>query len=85
VYVAATARAVSSCGTFMAVTALVLTLQPSGGYVISALILATTVPTVVLAPLAGRLADRADSRMLLIVTGARRRRPACSWPSPDTW
>jgi MFS family permease len=70
VHIAAAARAVSSCGGFMAVTALVLTLQPRGGYVISALILATTVPTVVLAPLAGRLADRTDSRTLLVVTGA---------------
>jgi MFS family permease len=70
VYVAATARAVVACGTFMAVTALVLTLQPVGGYAVAALILASTVPVVVLAPLAGRLADRVDSRTVLVIAGA---------------
>jgi MFS family permease len=69
-YVAAVARGISSCGTFAAVTALVLTLQPVGGYAVSALILASTVPVVVLAPLAGRLADQMDSRVLLVAVGS---------------
>jgi MFS family permease len=70
VYLAAVARAISACGTFMAVTALVLTLQRVSGYAVSALILASTVPVVLLAPLAGRLADRVDSRTLLVSVGA---------------
>jgi MFS family permease len=70
VYLAAAARGVAACGTFGAVTALVLTLQPVSGYAVSALILASTVPVVVLAPVAGRLADRVDSRALLIAVGA---------------
>jgi MFS family permease len=70
VYVAASARAVAACGSFMAITALVLTLQPVSGYAVSALILASTVPVVLLAPLAGRVADRVDSRIVLVTVGA---------------
>ncbi|QSB14368.1 MFS transporter [Natronosporangium hydrolyticum] len=70
VYIAAAARAIAGCGNFTAVTALVLTLQPVSGYAVSALILASTVPVVVLAPVAGRLADRVDSRRLLVAVGA---------------
>ncbi|MEV4758162.1 MFS transporter [Micromonospora sp. NPDC049559] len=71
VYLAATARGVSGCGDFLAATALALALQSAGagGLAISGLLLAATLPLVALAPLAGRLADRVDSRKLLVGTG----------------
>jgi MFS family permease len=71
VYVVAGARGVSVCGDFLAATALVLVLQAHGasGLAVSGLLLAEILPLVVLAPLTGRLADRADSRTLLVVSG----------------
>ncbi|MFI6129584.1 MFS transporter [Micromonospora sp. NPDC051141] len=71
VWLAATARGVSSCGDFLAATALTLALQSAGagGLAVSGLLLAATLPLVALAPLTGRLADRVDSRTLLIVAG----------------
>jgi MFS family permease len=71
VWLAAGARAVSLAGDFLAATALVLAFQQRGdsGYGVAALLLASTVPIVVLGPLAGRLADRVDSRKLLTVVG----------------
>ncbi len=73
VYVAALSRAVSYAGDFVAATALVLTLQARGGssgYAVAAILLAAAMPSVLLAPLTGRLADRVDSRTLLAVTAA---------------
>jgi MFS family permease len=71
VYVAAGARGISSCGDFLAATALALALQGAGagGLAVSGLLLAATLPLVVLAPLTGRLADRMDSRRLLVAAG----------------
>jgi MFS family permease len=71
VYVAAGARGVSVCGDFLAATSLALTLQSAGagGLAVSGLLLASTLPLVAFAPLAGRLADRVDSRALLIAAG----------------
>jgi MFS family permease len=71
VYLSAAGRAISTCGDFLAATALVLALQSrgAGGYAVAALLLAAAVPPVVLAPVTGRLADRVDSRVLLVVTG----------------
>jgi MFS family permease len=71
VYLSVTARAVSTCGDFLAATALVLALQArgAGGYAVAALLLAAAVPPVVLAPVTGRLADRVDSRVLLVGAG----------------
>jgi MFS family permease len=65
------ARAVSLAGDFLAATALVLAFQQRGdsGYGVAAILLASTVPIVVLGPLGGRLADRFDSRRLLAVVG----------------
>lgn len=72
VYLAAAARAVSLAGDFLAATALVLAFQQRGdaGYGVAALLLASTVPIVVLGRLGGRLADRFDSRRLLAVVAA---------------
>ncbi|HET8657408.1 MAG TPA: MFS transporter [Micromonosporaceae bacterium] len=71
VYLSSAARAVSTGGDFLAATALVLALQSrgAGGVAVAAVLLASTVPMTVLAPLAGRLADRVDSRVLLVGTG----------------
>ncbi len=65
------ARAVSTCGDFLAATALALTLQSrgAGGHAVAALLLAAAVPPVLLARWTGRLADRVDSRLLLVATG----------------
>ena len=71
VWVVACARAVSMGGDFLAATALVLAMQQrgDGGFGVAALLLASTVPMVLLAPVGGRLADRFDSRRLLTVVG----------------
>ena len=71
VWLAATARGTTICGDFLAATALALALQGSGagGLAVSGLLLAATLPLVVLAPLTGRLADRVDSRTLLVTVG----------------
>ncbi|WP_328651369.1 MFS transporter [Micromonospora sp. NBC_00330] len=71
VWLAAAARGTTICGDFLAATALALALQGAGasGLAVSGLLLAATLPRVVLAPLAGRLADRIDSRTLLVTIG----------------
>ncbi len=71
VWVAACARGVSLGGDFLAATALVLALQQRGdnGFGVAALLLASTVPMVVLAPVGGRIADRFDSRRVLTLVG----------------
>lgn len=71
VYVATGARGVSVCGDFLAATALALALQSAGagGVAVAGLMIAAALPLVVLAPVAGRLADRVDSRTLLIAVG----------------
>jgi MFS family permease len=71
VYLAAGARGVSVCGDFLAATALALALQQAGagGLAVSGLLLAAALPLAVLAPVTGRIADRVDSRTLLIAAG----------------
>jgi MFS family permease len=68
VYLSSIARAVSTCGDFLAAIALVITLQTrgAGGFAVAALLIAAAAPPTVLAPLTGRLADRVDSRRLLL-------------------
>jgi MFS family permease len=71
VWVATGARAISMSGDFLAATALVLALEQRGdkGFGVAAVLLASTVPMMLLAPLGGRVADRFDSRRLLTVIG----------------
>ena len=71
VYLAASARGVSQLGDFLAATSLVLALQQrgAGAYAVAAVLAAAALPTVVLAPLAGRVVDRFDSRVILTVVG----------------
>jgi MFS family permease len=68
VYLSTVARAVSNCGDMLAATALVIALQigGAGGIAVAALLVAVAAPPTVLAPLTGRLADRVDSRVLLV-------------------
>jgi MFS family permease len=72
VYLATGARAVSTAGDLLAGVALALAFEErgAGGYSISALLLATTVPMIVLGRYGGRLADRVDSRLLLVAVGS---------------
>ena len=72
VHLVAGSRAVSVCGDFLAATTLALVLQQEGhgGLAVSGLLIAAGLPLAVLAPLTGRLADRADSRTLLVGTAA---------------
>ncbi|MER5456774.1 MFS transporter [Micromonospora sp. NPDC002389] len=64
-------RGIATCGQFLTATTLTLTLQSSGagGRAVAGVLLAGTLPLVVLAPLTGRLADRVDSRNLLVGAG----------------
>jgi MFS family permease len=66
---AASARGVSFAGDMLSATALLLVLQGrgAGGFAVAALLLAASAPLVLLAPLTGRLVDRADSRVLITV------------------
>ena len=67
----AVGRAVSTLGDEVALVALLVHLFVSGAGTagVSALLIAAALPTVVLAPWAGRLVDRTDSRRLLVTTG----------------
>jgi MFS family permease len=71
VYLAASARGVSQLGDFLAATSLVLALQArgAGSYAVAAVLAAAALPPVVLAPLAGRVVDRFDSRVVLTTVG----------------
>src|ERR1700759_1247302 len=71
VYLVAVLRAVSVCGDFLAATTLALLLQQRGhgGGAVSGLLIAATLPVAVVGSFAGRLVDRADSRLLLILCG----------------
>lgn len=74
VHLDAGARLLAQTGMFGAVTALMLLMQSSGagGLAAAALTIATMLPMVVLAPVTGRLADRVDSRLLLVAAGGIR-------------
>ncbi|GLW32153.1 MFS transporter [Actinoplanes regularis] len=71
VYLVAGGRAISVCGDFLAATTLALVLQQTGhgGLAVSGLMLAAALPLALLTPFTGRLADRADSRTLLVSVG----------------
>lgn len=69
--IAVLARAVSLLGDELALVALLLRTQGQGGgaWPVVALLLAGSLPLMLLAPLVGRLVDRFDSRRLLLVSG----------------
>ncbi|NUO61837.1 MAG: MFS transporter [Hamadaea sp.] len=71
VWIAAASNAVTNLGSFLVLTTLMLTLQEEGqgGPAVAAVIIAESLPIVLLAAITGRLADRVDSRLLLLVAG----------------
>ncbi|GHJ50571.1 hypothetical protein Cs7R123_79130 [Catellatospora sp. TT07R-123] len=71
VVIASVAQLMAALGTFLVMTTLVLALQERGGsgLQVALLVVAETLPVVVLARWVGRLVDRVDSRLLLIVSG----------------
>lgn len=71
VYISAACRAIDNGGDMLAAVALALILQQRGfgGIAIAALMLAAAVPPILMAPIAGRIADRLDSRLILTVIG----------------
>src|SRR2546430_1699816 len=71
VYLATGARAISSAGDYLAATALVIALQDrgAGGAAVAAVIIAAAAPPVFLSRWTGRLADRVDSRRVLVTAG----------------
>ena len=71
VYLVAGSRGVSVCGDFLAATTLALVLQQTGhgGLAVSGLLVAASLPLALLAPIAGRIADHADSRTVLVLAG----------------
>lgn len=74
VWILAAAQILSGLGAAVVVTLLILNAQDTGGsgagIAVAAVVIAAAVPTVLLAPITGRLADRFDSRLLLIIAGA---------------
>lgn len=72
VHLSAIARGVSVGGDMLTATALALSLQGRGesGMAVAGVLLAATVPLMLLAPVAGRLADRVDSRTLIVSAGS---------------
>jgi MFS family permease len=72
VYLSAGVRGAAVAGDLLAATALALALQSagSGGLAVSALLVAAVLPQVVLVPVTGRMADRVDSRALLVTVGS---------------
>jgi len=71
VYISSGIQFFGATGAFLVMTALVLGLQERGasGLQVAALIIAETLPMVVLGKLMGRLVDRYDSRWLLVIAG----------------
>jgi MFS family permease len=71
VYIASAVQLFGSTGAFLVMVTLVLGLQErgAGGMQVAALIIAETLPMVVLGKVMGRLVDRYDSRRLLVVAG----------------
>ncbi|MDH6132944.1 MFS family permease [Kitasatospora sp. MAA4] len=72
VYLLAGMRGLSFAGDIIAATAIALQLQANGAssYSVMALLLAATVPPVLLSPVTGKAADRFDSRTLMVTVGS---------------
>lgn len=69
VYLTAAARGISVCGDLLAATSLAVVLQQHGahGYAVAALLLSASLPPVLLVRLSGWVADRFDSRRIIVV------------------
>jgi len=89
VYVLGGLRGLSFAGDVMAETAILLFLVKHGAaaYAVMALLLAAAVPPALLAPVAGAVADRLDSRLVITVVAALQALCCFAmvlWPSPVT-
>ena len=71
VYISSSVQLFGATGAFLVMVTLVLGLQERGasGMQVAALIIAESLPMVVLGKVMGRLADRYDSRWLLVIAG----------------
>lgn len=71
IWIIGLSQVVSGSGAFLALTTLILALQDSGatGLAVAGVTVAASLPVVALAPITGRLADRFDSRMLMVAAG----------------
>ncbi|MCP2325848.1 MFS family permease [Hamadaea flava] len=71
VWIIAVSQIISGSGAYLALTTLILTLQDTGatGLAVAGVTVAASLPVVALAPVTGRLADRFDSRLLMVVAG----------------
>jgi MFS family permease len=71
VWIIGISQIVSGSGAYLALTTLILALQDSGatGLAVAGVTVAASLPVVALAPITGRLADRFDSRLLMVVAG----------------
>ena len=71
VWIIGLSQVISGSGAFLALTTLILALQDSGatGLAVAGVTVAASLPVVALAPVTGRLADRFDSRTLMVVAG----------------
>jgi MFS family permease len=72
VYVASFAQLFGALGTFLVMVTLLLAMQQRGasGIEVSVLVICEALPMVVLGSLIGRVVDRLDSRLLLVLAGA---------------
>ncbi|MBB5870763.1 MFS family permease [Allocatelliglobosispora scoriae] len=71
VWISSGAQLISGTGSFLVMTTLLLAFQDGGegGFAVAGLAIAAALPMVVLAPITGRMADRIDSRLLIVVAG----------------
>lgn len=71
IWISSGAQLISGTGSFLVMTTLLLAFQDGGqgGFAVAGLAIAAALPMVVLAPITGRMADRLDSRLLLVGTG----------------
>ncbi|WP_330301298.1 MFS transporter [Streptomyces sp. NBC_00503] len=72
VYILAGLRGLSFAGDIVAATAITLLLQANGAgsYAVMALLLAASVPPALLSPVTGKVADRFDSRKLIVTVAS---------------
>ena len=87
VYILGALRGLSFGGDVMAETAILLILVKHGaaGYAVMALLLAAAVPPALLAPIAGAVSDRLDSRLIITVVASQQALCCFAmvvWPKP---
>jgi MFS family permease len=71
VWIVAVSQIIAGSGAYLALTTLILSLADARatGLAVAGVTVAASLPVVALAPITGRLADRFDSRLLMVVSG----------------